>query len=598
MKKLEQLAFDIFAPKDAQTVTEWAIDNIVIPSSISAYGGNYQPINKYVIEPLNRAGELGTERLVLNWSTQASKTLCMSIILLNGIATNPRTSLVVFPSAELGRRYSIDRLQAIISASPNLHQYLPDNDDDYTNLNMRLKPATINIVGGNSPSAISSVSVGMLICDEIDQLPDSHSNVNGSLSLALQRTKAYGHNALTVLCSSPTCKTENGETIYDKFLETDMRYYYLKCPKCKKHHTVNFSDNNQFHVVFENVKDADGVTDINRAMESARLKCPCGAEYNDSEKQALVNSDDAEWRATNHNSRKGHYGYHAHTLLNGMVSMGEGVKQFLQSKNSLNALQNFVNNYCGEPFVPTADEAPNPIDMDNILSEFEQGEIIKDATYFIGCDLQQYYVPTVVLCQLSDNTVHLIDWQECGGFSDVQALQNKYQAEVVIIDANYNSKTVYQECYERNWLPCKGFAQMQVFYDFVSLDVEQGKATAHGRKRVNQMNINKDYYTKEYFKMRSGQTGNFYIYRNAPYELKKQLCSEVLVSKTDKRTGREKFSFRQVYKHNHALDACIYALAFIDYYKGNNIKKVNRLRTEKRKPINERVKSGGDVLEF
>ena len=139
---------------------------------------------------------------------------------------------------------------------------------------------------------------------------------------------------------------------------------------------------------------------------------------------------------------------------------------------------------------------------------------------------------------------------------------------------------------------------MQVFYDFVSLDVEQGKASAHGRKRVNQMNVNKDYYTKEYFKMRSGQTGNFYIYRNAPYELKKQLCSEALVSKTDKRTGREKFSFRQVYKHNHALDACIYALAFIDYYKGNNIKKVNRLRTEKRKPINERVKSGGDVLEF
>ena len=155
---------------------------------------------------------------------------------------------------------------------------------------------------------------------------------------------------------------------------------------------------------------------------------------------------------------------------------------------------------------------------------------------------------------------------------------------------------VYKECYERGWLPCKGFAQMNVFYDFVNLDIEQGKKTNFSRKRIFQMNINKEHYTREFFKHRSGSTGAFYIYQDAPYELKRQLCSEVEVSRTNKQTGKEKFSFRQLYKHNHALDATIYCLAFIDYFRGHNI--TRQKQTVKRKPINERIEAEGDELIF
>ena len=100
MKTLTDKALEIFTPKGVQTVSEWASENIVIPSSISNFGGKYQNINKYVEEPLNRAGEIGCERLVLCYGTQCSKTISQAIILLHSVATNPRPSMVVFLSAD------------------------------------------------------------------------------------------------------------------------------------------------------------------------------------------------------------------------------------------------------------------------------------------------------------------------------------------------------------------------------------------------------------------------------------------------------------------------------------------------------------------
>jgi len=597
MKTLTDKALEIFTPKGAQTVSEWASENIVIPSSISNFGGRYQNINKYTEEPLNRAGEIGCERLVLCYGTQCSKTISQALILLHSVATNPRPSMVVFPSADLGRRYSIDRLQKIIEASPSLHEYLPESGDDYTNMNMRLKPCTISIVGAGVPSSLSSASIGCLIVDEVDQLPDSHTNTNGSLSLCLQRTKMYGHNATTVLASTPTCASESGETIWDQFLLTDQRYYEIPCLECGALNKVHFSDTSKFHVVFDTSKDEQGIIDVKTAMDTARLKCPaCGSTFNDSQKHSMINDDRAKWVSNNPNGYKGWYGYNAHTLLNSMVTMAEGVRLFLASKESTNQLQSFINNYCAEPYIHTVDDAPNPIDLDNIQSEYEQGAIIKDALYFVACDVQMLYIPAVVIAQTPDGTQHLVDWQECGGFNDVAELQRKYNAEQVIIDAGYNSKVVYKECHDRGWIPCRGFAQMQVFYDFVNLDIEQGKASKYSRKRVYQMNINKEHYAREFFRHRSGFTGAFYIYKNAPYELKRQLCSEVEVSRTNKQTGREQFSFRQIYKNNHALDAVVYAQAFIDYFKGHNITK--QKAAGKRKPINERIQSEGDELTF
>ena len=51
MKTLTDKALEIFTPKGAQTVSEWASENIVIPSSISNFGGRYQNINKYTVPP-------------------------------------------------------------------------------------------------------------------------------------------------------------------------------------------------------------------------------------------------------------------------------------------------------------------------------------------------------------------------------------------------------------------------------------------------------------------------------------------------------------------------------------------------------------------
>ena len=149
----------------------------------------------------------------------------------------------------------------------------------------------------------------------------------------------------------------------------------------------------------------------------------------------MVNDDRAKWVSTNPNGYKGWYGYNAHTLLNSMVTMAEGVRLFLASKESTNQLQSFINNYASEPYIHTVDEAPNPIDLDNIQSEYEQGAIIKDALYFVACDVQQLYIPAVVLCQLKD---------------DKTTFSRLASAVALMMSLNY--KNICRASYNRCWL--------------------------------------------------------------------------------------------------------------------------------------------------
>jgi len=178
------------------------------------------------------------EHIVCQWSTQVGKTEMLYNCLGYVIDQDPSPTLLVMPTDILGLFVSKNRIQPMVEACERLGEKKPDDEDDYTNLEMKFQGMIFSIAGANSAASLSSRPVRYLFRDEVNKYPAFVGKEADPMSLSKERTKNFWNRKIFDV-STPTTDTGN---ITREFETSDAIYdYHIPCPLCGLFQILRFS---------------------------------------------------------------------------------------------------------------------------------------------------------------------------------------------------------------------------------------------------------------------------------------------------------------------------------------------------------------------
>jgi phage terminase large subunit GpA-like protein len=211
--------------------------------------------------------------------------------------------------------------------------------------------------GAQNANKLRSISIQILLRDEIDGYPDVVGKDGDPIKLSADRTAAYEVSRKILDISTPLIKGQS--KIAQRFRRGDQRYYFVRCLKCNFAQTLRWKREN---------KDTGEVTGITWELErghlvpdSVRYLCQeCGHPHTNDDKTRLLSpAHGAEWRPTAEPEDPHHRSYHLSALYSpvGMQTWGACVMKWLDAwdvehnrSRDNGQLQVFYNNVLGEPF--------------------------------------------------------------------------------------------------------------------------------------------------------------------------------------------------------------------------------------------------------
>ena len=159
--------------------------------------------------------------------------------MINLVSENPGPILVVQPTMGMADAFSKDRIMPLFRDTPVLNDKLSSKLRDKsifatnnTIHNKHFPGGHLTIVGSNSPAQLASRPIQFLMVDEVDRFPASAGQEGDPVQLAVMRTTTF-RNRKILLTSTPTVKGYS--RIESAFLESDQRYYWVKCPYCENY---------------------------------------------------------------------------------------------------------------------------------------------------------------------------------------------------------------------------------------------------------------------------------------------------------------------------------------------------------------------------
>ena len=328
---------EIFRPAEPLNPWQWGEHNISLTPPIpTPFPGPYRSLlTPYVRGPMEAFTDPAIHTIIITWPTQSGKTQNVIVIpLLYAIATDAGPTVLIEPSADMGRSFSETRFQPMINACPEIRALLPDDPDKFKLLEMHFRTCTLNIVGSNSPANLAQRPVRYLFADEIDKYPPASSREADALSLALERSKAFWNRKI-ILTSTPTNPQGN---IWRWWERSDKRNFLVPCPHCGEFQKL----------VFENIrwpgKDKVKIRDLETLGWYECSKC--AKPIRDINKPAMLRA--GRWEATAETN--GVAGFHLNALYVPWITFGQIAQEFLRSKRFLDQYQNFTNSWLALPW--------------------------------------------------------------------------------------------------------------------------------------------------------------------------------------------------------------------------------------------------------
>ncbi|MCP4371627.1 MAG: phage terminase large subunit family protein [Deltaproteobacteria bacterium] len=287
---------------------------------------------------MDAANDPDIEQVVFMKSAQVGATEILNNILGYFVSQDPCPILTVQPTEKMAQAWSKDRFSPMIRDTEILHGKIraaKSKDSDNTILHKTFPGGHITAAGANSPASLASRPVRDILLDEIDRYPASAGSEGDPVGLAIKRSETFW-NKLIYLASTPTVKWLS--RIEAAFKESDQRFYYVPCPKCKHKQRLIFTE---LTVVWEKTKDKKHKPD------TAKYKCEnCSNLWNDVQRWNAVRK--GEWIATNQKENNNIAGFHISELYSPWVKLSKIADTFLKSKNNPERLKVFVNTSLGE----------------------------------------------------------------------------------------------------------------------------------------------------------------------------------------------------------------------------------------------------------
>lgn len=548
-------------PPENLTVSEWAEKYRMLDSKTSAMPGPWRnEKTPYLREIMDEFINYDTEEIIFCKPSQVGGTEAMQNMLGYVIQQDPSPTLIVYPTDTLAESISKNRLEPMIRASKPLRKLY--NENESSKLELQFDGMYLSLNGANSPSALASKAIKYLFLDEVDKYPGASKKEADPIRLARERTKTFTNQRKIYMTSTPTLQTGH---IWQALQGADIeKHYFVPCPHCGEYIELKFS-NLRF-------PSGDDLDNSERADMAVYVCQECGCKITDQDRDNMIRY--GEWREVRRNTKASKkVAFWINTLYSPFVRFSEIVKEFLDSKDNPDLLQNFVNSWLAEPWEDTKLKTDADMVMER-QTDLPQLVVPSWARYLTaGVDVQETCLYWTIRAWGPYITSQNIAHGQALSFQDIESTMNTpYLTEsgeqvivsLCLIDSGYDADSTYDFCATNSeWaMPVKG-ASNPMMSHFKTSKINKVDSKAYG---MNLVLVDGDKY-KDMIASRMRKDngkGAWMVYEGCDREYAEQVTSEHKVN--EKSGSRVVQRWRPKHSHidNHYLDCEVYSLAAAD----------------------------------
>lgn len=548
-------------PPENLTVSEWAEKYRMLDSKTSAMPGPWRnEKTPYLREIMDEFINYDTEEIIFCKPSQVGGTEAMQNMLGYVIQQDPSPTLIVYPTDALAESISKNRLEPMIRASKPLRKLY--NENESSKLELQFDGMYLSLNGANSPSALASKAIKYLFLDEVDKYPGASKKEADPIRLARERTKTFTNQRKIYMTSTPTLQTGH---IWQALQGADIeKHYFVPCPHCGEYIELKFS-NLRF-------PSGDDLDNSERADMAVYVCQECGCKITDQDRDNMIRY--GEWREVRRNTKASKkVAFWINTLYSPFVRFSEIVKEFLDSKDNPDLLQNFVNSWLAEPWEDTKLKTDADMVMER-QTDLPQLVVPSWARYLTaGVDVQETCLYWTIRAWGPYITSQNIAHGQALSFQDIESTMNTpYLTEsgeqvivsLCLIDSGYDADSTYDFCATNSeWaMPVKG-ASNPMMSHFKTSKINKVDSKAYG---MNLVLVDGDKY-KDMIASRMRKDngkGAWMVYEGCDREYAEQVTSEHKVN--EKSGSRVVQRWRPKHSHidNHYLDCEVYSLAAAD----------------------------------
>lgn len=335
--------FDALTPDPILTVSEWADEHRVLSQKASAEPGRWRtsrtPYLREIMDCLSPSSPI--EEVIFIKGSQIGGTEGGTNWIAFIIDHCPGPTMAVQPTVDLAKKYSKQRIAALIEESPRLRAKVKSSrsrDSGNTVLTKEFQGGLLAMTGANSAVGLRSLPIKNLFLDEVDAYPDDVDGEGDPVALAKGRTKTFSRRKILQV-STPTF--EGRSKIKNAYDQSDQRVYMIPCPHCNEYQSLKWS----------NLRWPEG------KPEEVQYMCEaCGVGIEEHHKTKML--EKGKWIQRNPGARGAKVaGFHINTLYSpvGWYSWVECVRDFLEAQGNPDKLRTFVNTILGETWKESGD---------------------------------------------------------------------------------------------------------------------------------------------------------------------------------------------------------------------------------------------------
>jgi phage terminase large subunit GpA-like protein len=229
-------------PDPLLSVSEWSDLHRILSSKASAEPGRWRtsrtPYLKEIMDCLSPSSPV--ERVVFMKAAQVGATECGSSWIGYVIHHAPGPMMAVWPTVDMAKRNSKQRIDPLIEESPALRELISparSRDSGNTILAKEFRGGVLVMTGANSAVGLRSMPVRYLFLDEVDGYPLDVEGEGDAISLAEARTRTFTRRKIFIV-STPTIAGVSA--IEREFDASDQRRYFVPCPHCDHRQWLRF----------------------------------------------------------------------------------------------------------------------------------------------------------------------------------------------------------------------------------------------------------------------------------------------------------------------------------------------------------------------
>ena len=545
------------------TVSQWAEKYRVLDESSSLPGKWSNDVTPYLVEIMDSFNDPYIEHINFCKPTQVGGTEALINELGWIVTQNPSPTMIVYPTDDLAKDVSNDKLKPAFRKSPSIRERFYENQSK--ELGLKFKGMNVYLRGANSPSKLASKAIKFLMFDEIDKMGGASKKEASPYDLALERTKTFKHSKKIYSCSTPTLKDNYVWKLHESAEE--QRHYFVPCPHCGE-----FIELKWIQVIFD--KDKESKLTIAERAATAKYVCQeCGCIIEDREKPKMLRN--GQWRSINKKciGKPKTVSFWLNSLYSIFVTWEDMAKKFLESRNDPDELQNFVNSWLAEPWEDTKLKTTADLVLER-QTDYKQ-YIIPDWAKLItaGVDVQENCLYWSIRAFGNYITSQNICHGQAFSFREIEKIMNleyckkdgtKMLVNLTLIDSGYDSDSVYDFAASNSeWcLPVKGASNPQLSHYKLS-KVNKTDSKAYG---MNLVIVDGGKYKDMIagrMKKENG-IGSWMVYKGCDREYAEQVTAEHKVNVKNGNKKSQQWVLKKSHADNHYLDAEVYAIAAAD----------------------------------